>query len=109
MVNKNVSLNQIASKVAGFLSDHIRVDQLILFGSYNDGRPREDSDIDIAVISEDFERMRILDKIDLFAKTSLAVDSRLELVGFPKNKFMNPDPCSLLEVIKRKGKILIPS
>ena len=107
MLKTNLSLNQIARELADFLSQHIHVDKLILFGSHGYGQPREDSDIDIAVISEDFERMSVLDKIDLFARTSVAVDSRVELVGFPKKKFMNPDPCTLLGVIKQRGKILI--
>ena len=107
MFKTNTPLDQIARELAGFLSQYIHVDKLILFGSHSYGQPREDSDIDIAVISEDFERMSVLEKIDLFARTSVAVDSRVELVGFPKKKYMNPDPCSLLGMIKQKGKVLI--
>lgn len=107
MLKTDSSIEQIAKEVADFLSKHIKVDRVILFGSYSYGSPRKDSDFDMAVISEDFERMSALEKIDLFAKTSVAVDSRVELVGFSKREFLNPENFSLLRIIKDKGKIIL--
>ena len=107
MLKTNASINQLAKEAADFLSKHIKIDQLILFGSYLYGTPREDSDIDIAVISEDFERMNVLKKIGLLSKVPVAVDSRLEIIGFSKKDFLNPQPASFLDLIKKKGKILI--
>jgi len=37
---------------------------------------------------------------------SVAVDSRLELVGFSSKDFMNPENTSLLKIIKEKGKVI---
>jgi len=107
MLKTDASIEQIAKEAADFLSKHIKVDRVILFGSYGYGVPRKDSDFDIAVISEDFERMSALEKIDLFAKASIAVDSRLELLGFSKEEFLNPENLSLLRIIKEKGKVII--
>ena len=107
MLKTNASVNQIAKETADFLSGYIKIDRLILFGSYLYGTPREDSDIDIAVISQDFEHMSILEKIGLLSKVAVAVDSRLEVIGFSKNDFLNPQPASLLDLIKQKGKTLV--
>ncbi len=106
MLKTHVSINQIAHEVRDFLSRHIHVDRLILFGSYADGSPREDSDIDIAVISEDFDKMSVWDKISLLAQSSIAVDSRIELIAFTPKDYAHPQKCSLLNEIKNKGKIL---
>ena len=106
MLKKNASIKQIAKEAADFLSKHIHLEKLILFGSYAYGKPRRDSDFDIAVISEDFEKMNFFDKIKLFARASMAVDSRLELLGFSKKEYLKPESASFLAFIKKKGKIV---
>lgn len=107
MLKTDASVEQIAKEVVDFLSNFIKVEKAVLFGSYGYGTPRKDSDFDIAIISEDFERMSVLEKIDLFAKASVAVDSRVELTGFSKKEFLNPSDLSLLRVIKDKGKVIL--
>ena len=101
MLKTEVVIEQIVNEVADFLSKYIRVDKLILFGSYGNGSPSKESDFDIAVISEDLERMPILEKMELFPKAAILVDSRVELKGFGRKEFLNPEKASLLEVIKR--------
>ncbi len=107
MLKTDASVEQIAKEVVDFLSNFIKVEKAVLFGSYSYGTPRKDSDFDIAIISEDFERMSVLEKIDLFAKASVAVDSRVELMGFSRKEFLNPSGLSLLRVIKDKGKVIL--
>ena len=107
MFKTNASVNQIAKEVFEFLSQFITVDHLILYGSYAYGKPREDSDIDMAVVSEDFRKMSIWDKMSLLAGASVAVDSRIELMGFMPKDYSHPQRGSLLNEIKAKGKVLI--
>lgn len=106
MLKTKATIKEIAKEIVDFLSNYINVDRLILFGSYNGGNPRQDSDFDIAVISEDLERMSILDKIDLFSKASLMIDSRIELKGFSKKEFLNTEKGSILDEIKKKGRVI---
>lgn len=108
MLKTNVTIEGLGLEIADFLAAYIKIDKLIVFGSYGYGHPRQDSDFDIAVISKDFEQMSILKKIDLFSKASLAVDPRLELKGFSKREFLNPECGSMLELIVRKGKVIYP-
>ncbi len=107
MLKTDAPIEQIAKEAVDFLSKYIKVEKVILFGSYGYGTPRKDSDFDIAVISEDFEKMSVLEKIDLFARASVMVDSRVELVGFSKREFLNPESPSLLRIIKEKGKVIL--
>ena len=106
MLKTTIAPRQIAQEIVKFLSKYIIVDRLILFGSYNNGNSREDSDLDIAVISEDIEKMSVLEKIELFSKVAIIVDSRIELKGFSKSEFLNPEQGSILELIKNEGRVI---
>ncbi len=106
MLKTTATIEQVGKELTDFLSQYIKVDRLILFGSYGYGHPRKDSDFDIAVISENFEQMNILGKIELFSKAALRIDSRLELKGFSKREFLKPEQGSMLELIKSKGKVI---
>ena len=109
MIRQDATIEQIVREVVEFLSQYIEVEMLILYGSYAYGEPREDSDFDIAVISPDLEEMNILDKIELFSEVALAVDCRVELKGFGKSEFQNPDKGSFLEMLKKKGQVVYPA
>ena len=87
------------------MSKHIGVEHLILFGSYN-GSPRADSDIDVIVVSDDFKSMSVFDKISLLASASVAVDSRIELIGVSSKEYEQAQQGSLLNHIKRVRKSL---
>ena len=89
------------------LSKHIGVEHLILFGSYANGSPRADSDIDVIVVSDDFKAMSVFDKISLLANASVAVDSRIELIGVSTNEYAQAQQGTLLSSIKEYGKVLI--
>jgi len=78
----------------------IRIDAIYLFGSYAKGKENEWSDIDVAVISPDFTRSRLDERIKL---TIIAneIDNRLEPVPFNPNTFVIDDP--LVWEIKTTG------
>ena len=44
------------------LESNIDVHKLVLFGSYNNGKPHKDSDIDLAIISDDFKKKSIWER-----------------------------------------------
>lgn len=106
MFRATATTEEIIKGIVDFLSNYIKIDRIILYGSYARGDSRKDSDFDIAVISEDLEKKDILDKIELFSKAAITVDSRVELKGFSKNEFLNPAKGSLLEIIKKQGKVV---
>ena len=106
MLKAKATVEQIVRETVDFLSHYIKVERAILFGSYLYDNAREDSDFDIAIISEDLEEMDILAKMELFSKAAIAVDSRVELKGFGRKEFLNPGKGSLLEMIKEQGKVL---
>lgn len=81
MANKcNDNLKEIMGSVQKYVEivkDKYKVETIILFGSYAKGTNHKDSDIDIAVVTDDFEG----DKFDAQVKLGLLtwdVDVRIE-------------------------------
>ena len=56
MVRTEAEVRAIINRYINFLSKEMNVKRVILFGSYARGNATEDSDIDIAVESPDFEK-----------------------------------------------------
>lgn len=60
----------------------IRVDRLILYGSYAIGTEREDSDIDVVVISENFINRTYWERIDILTEAIYQVRAPIEVSAF---------------------------
>jgi uncharacterized protein len=85
---------------------HVRVEYIVLYGSYVNGKPDEWSDFDIAVISPDFEGMELWQRQDIIAVFGLRHDTRLSPIGFPLSEYHNPGRHSFLREIIRTGKVI---
>ena len=81
-------------------SHNIPVNEVILFGSYAKGIVKEESDIDVAVISEAFTGNRFDDrrKIVPFRRK---IDNRIEPMPFRPERFAEGG--NLVDEIKRTG------
>ena len=62
------------------------VEAVYLFGSYATGQPREESDIDLAIVSPGFSGSRLKDGGKLSALT-WSIDTRIEPWGFRPEDF----------------------
>ena len=49
-------------------NEGLRISKIILFGSHASGKATEESDIDLVVVSEDFEGKSIFEKVKLLNK-----------------------------------------
>jgi len=59
-------------------SQGIKTDKLILFGSYATEKYREDSDIDVVVISKDFNNKSYWERIDILSSAIYEVFQPIE-------------------------------
>lgn len=59
----------------------IQVSQVILFGSYAKGSPKEYSDIDLAIISPGFAKLDIFERQELLSRAHFKVKEPLEPIG----------------------------
>lgn len=86
------------------LKRHIRVEQVILFGSYSRGTPRPWSDIDLAVVSPDFHGGTEKDHF-LLAKIAREITPQIEALPYLPEDFKEADPASFEAFILKEGKI----
>ena len=76
----------------------INVEKVYLFGSYARGTATEDSDIDIAIISNDFKGDRFVDR-RLLVPLRRQIDWRIEPIPFRPEDFHEYHPLAV-EIIR---------
>jgi len=85
------------------LDNQIHPDIFILFGSYACGRQKEQSDIDIAVVSRDFGKDR-LEEGTLLNYYASEINSKFEMIPVGLDDYFDPDSISpILFEIKKNG------
>jgi predicted nucleotidyltransferase len=108
MVASTAELNEIVSDFVRRLESGIRVEAIVLYGSYARGTAYEDSDIDLAVISPDFERVPLYRRQEIIADLTLHRADGISPIGYPSSEYHNPGPHSFLREIIRTGKVVYP-
>ena len=68
-------------------SINIRIDQLILFGSHAEGTAREDSDIDLIVISSSFSDKSYWERINILTDAIYYVFAPIEASAFTPDEW----------------------
>lgn len=89
------------------LKDNIDIEKVIIFGSFVRGDQRRWSDIDLAVISDNFEKMNFHERLvflGMLAWQAQAVE--IEALGYTRNEFKNATKLDFLGEIKRTGKVI---
>ncbi len=110
MVYKKNGLNKILNECIKHIKKRIKIQKIILFGSYAEGTPRKVSDIDLAVISpafdrmNDFERIRLL--LDCVHEIPQDVPLDIEPHGFTPQEYNLAGPFDFISIIKQTGKIV---
>lgn len=85
----------------------IRPSVILLFGSRANGKPRPDSDIDIAVVSPDFGKDRFEEGVKL---NTLAhkINPLIEAIPVSTDKYLEVDSISpIIHEIKKTGIVLL--
>jgi predicted nucleotidyltransferase len=86
---------------ARYASEHFRIREVYLFGSYAQGKPSEYSDIDVAIVSDDFLGDRF-DDVKSLIKFMLKSSIDIEIHPFRTEDF-TPDNPFVAEIL-RTGK-----
>ncbi len=60
----------------------VRVERFYLFGSHRNGTQREGSDIDLVVVSPDFEKLGLWDRLWLLGTAAGRILEPIEAAGF---------------------------
>ncbi len=92
---------KIALEAAG-----IKVSRIVVFGSHATGKATQGSDIDVAIISEDFKDMNLLERLETiglaFAKAKIM--DPVEAIGYTEEEFTSKGEGTFIgDEVKSKG------
>jgi stress-induced morphogen len=96
----------ISDLIARLERNGIRVEAAILYGSHASGNPHEWSDIDVAIVSPDFEGMPLWERQRIVSRATLGRHPDLAPIAYPCSEYRNPGPHSFLGEIIRTGRIV---
>jgi len=95
---------EIARKTVALLQKRIPVVEAWVFGSYVNGEPREESDIDLAVFTPAVEGMSLLERIELKVPIEIEVDAEVEIHLYPESALQNARPSNMYGHVRLTGK-----
>jgi len=102
MVTKSIKL-LISKYVSELKKNGIEISKVILFGSYADGNPTKNSDIDLAIISPQFDDGNKEKYSSILWLCTEVVDYIIEPIGIGEKFFHGEEFSPLLDLLKAKG------
>ncbi len=102
--SKSSILNLVKEYIIRLKENNISVEKVLLFGSIMKGTSREDSDIDIAVISSSFKGDRYSDR-RLIVPLRRGIDSRIDPIPFTPEDYAEGG--ILIDEIKSTGQEIL--
>ena len=87
-----MNTQEIEQPLTDFLkkaSKVIKIDHLVVYGSYLEGNATKESDIDVFVISDDFEHMALEKRLDLLDIIADGIEPVVHPWGHTTDEFKN--------------------
>jgi len=97
------SVNNFLAAVKG---QGIAVDRAVVFGSQASGRAGKWSDIDLLVVSPQFDDMRDRSQINLLWRLAARIDSRIEPIPCGSRQWQDDDSSAIIEIARQQGEVL---
>jgi predicted nucleotidyltransferase len=105
-MDKNQVLNIIKRFRKNIENQGLCVDNIILFGSYANGTHHEGSDIDLVVISKDFEGKDFWERIDIIVNALMIELSTIEAVAMTPEEYESGESMIAL-FAKEAGEVVV--
>ncbi len=101
-------IKKIVERLTKLLEERgISVERVILYGSYASGCAREDSDIDLVIISSDLKKFPPLKRLEFLSNVSWQLPEPLEVIGYTPDEIKDKQGKSIFwDEINSTGKIL---
>lgn len=82
----------------------VKVKKTIVYGSHASGKAREDSDIDLVIVSNDFKDMDTWDRMCLLGRARIGIKRPMEIIGLTEEELESEDDAMFMQnEIKSKG------
>lgn len=104
-MDKNAAIDIIRRYRKAIEAKNIVVNRIVLFGSYAFGNQREGSDIDVAVISDDFRNKGYWDRIDILSDALCEVFEPIEAIALTTDEWERGDR-AIIE-FARSGEVIV--
>ena len=96
-------LKEIIQGFISFLVKEIPVDDVILFGSYAQGKAKDHSDIDLAIISNWFSDKPRIESLQFLSRMAAKYNTLIEALPFTTDEYNNLDKRTFLANIVKTG------
>ena len=105
MDKKRIRIKKVINKYQAMLAQlGVRVDKTILFGSFATGTARKDSDIDLIIVSDDFKKMNLRERLEVLGIAAVRIMQPIEALGYTVKELQNPSKSVFLKHILKTGK-----
>lgn len=81
----------------------IHAERIILYGSFARGNARKDSDIDLVIISKDFRRLNLRQRLEILGIAAARIMKPIEAQGYTPAELKKVSRFSLLNEILKVG------
>jgi predicted nucleotidyltransferase len=81
----------------------VKAERFILYGSFVNGNPREDSDIDLIVVSESFQKMDLRERLEILGIGAARIMEPVEAKGYTSEEIKSAPEISFLGEILKSG------
>ncbi|MEW5693031.1 MAG: nucleotidyltransferase domain-containing protein [Candidatus Hydrogenedentota bacterium] len=105
MAKTKAQIKKSIKKYYKLIKDKYNIKYIILYGSYANGHPGEYSDIDLALISDDFFK-DYAETLYTLSTACRKADIDIEPIVFSVKEFERPESASFIFEIKKTGKIV---
>jgi len=97
-------LDKIIRGFASRLASEIPVEGVILFGSYAGGKPKDHSDIDLAIISDWFRDKSRIESMQYLSRAAARYNTLIEAIPFSAKEYRELDQRTFLASIVKTGR-----
>jgi len=81
----------------------IRVERVMLFGSHACGAAKDGSDIDVLIVSSDFETLNTRERLEQLGTAAARLWQPIEAIACTPAELTHVEPATLLEAILQTG------
>ena len=81
----------------------INVERVILYGSFAKGKQREGSDIDVVIVSKDFQKMNLRERLEVLGIAAARIMKPVEAKGYTQEEIETTSQASFLKEILEVG------
>jgi predicted nucleotidyltransferase len=99
-------LTSIKKYLAALATKGITVERAVVFGSQARGQADEWSDIDLMVVSPQFDEIKDRSVVNLLWRLAARIDSRIEPIPCGSRQWRDDDSSAIIEIARREGEIL---